>query len=119
VSVDFLVKKPIPNLRVFIDILDYQSELVFRSFHDDDFDTPEKLAEGLYRSTARIPPDLLAPQQYTLRIGATVYGSHNCTGNHICIPFRLFQEGRVNRAYSYEVYLGKVAPLINWHTEQI
>lgn len=118
VIIKFKIKKSTANLRVFFDLLDNQENLIFRSFHDGDYSDVEMLPPGEYYSRAVIPGDFLAPQKHLLRIGATIFGSHSCTGNHLVFPFQLHSMGRVNRAYTYEVNLGSIAPLIEWETRQ-
>lgn len=118
IGVQYLIKKQAANLRVFFDLLDNQDNLIFRSFHDCDYGSVTLLAPGTYRSNTLIPGDLLAPQKYVIRIGATIFGSHSCTGDHLVFPFQLYKNGRVNRAYAEEVYLGLIAPLIAWKTHQ-
>lgn len=117
ISIRYQIKKSAANLRIFFDILDDSEVLMFRSFHDCDSDNAEMIEPGFYCSEATVPADFLAPLKYFIRIGATIFGSHSCTGNHVLFPFRLYQSGRVNRAYTYEVYLGKFAPLIEWETD--
>jgi lipopolysaccharide transport system ATP-binding protein len=114
VSISYLVKKSSANLRVFFDLLDENEALLFRNFHDCDYDLPKILPPGNYCSEVVIPANFLAPIKYKIRIGATIFGSRSCTGNHLMLPLKLYQNGRVNRAYTYEVYLGQLAPLLEW-----
>lgn len=119
VTIRFKIKKSAANLRVFFDLLDNQENLIFRSFHDGDYSDVDILPPGEYCSRVVIPENFLAPQKHLLRIGATIFGSHSCTGNHLVLPFQLNSKGRVNRAYTYEVNLGSISPLIEWETRQI
>lgn len=116
ITVKFRIKKSASNLRLFFDLLNEYESLIFRSFHDCDYDRPMTLEPGEYSTTAVIPANFLAPLKYYLRIGATIFGSHSCTGNHLVVPLKIQHGGRVNRAYNYEVYLGEIAPLIEWKT---
>ena len=52
VSVNYRVKKSAPNLRIFFDVLDEYENLVFRSFHDGDYDSQQNFEAGEYSSEA-------------------------------------------------------------------
>ena len=83
VSVDiyYQVLKKTTGLRIFIDLLDEDQNLLFRSFHDEDEDGIVVMHPGRYRSQVTIPADLLAPTRYELCVLATVFNER------MCIPY--------------------------------
>ena len=66
----------VSGLRVFFDLCDTDGDgiILFRSFHDDDAERVPVAMPGRYVSRATIPPNLLSPRRYELRIHA---GIHN------------------------------------------
>jgi lipopolysaccharide transport system ATP-binding protein len=107
------------GLRVYFDLCDEDQERLIRSFHDDDADAVAVVPPGRYRSTATIPADLLAPQEYQLILRATVHGVRNLTGDGVTIPIAVTGTSRINRAYPLEPVRAKLQPFIPWRTEEL
>lgn len=120
VSIEYEVLQETVGLRVFLDLLDEDEVLLFRTFQDDDEDTSAAIAPGRYRSTARIPALLLAPRIYTLAARATVHNVRMCQGSE-GLPMRLevLPTGRLNRAYPHEPIRGRLQPWIPWETTRV
>lgn len=117
VEIVYEVLEAAVGLRVYLDLCDEGEMLLFRTFHDDDADAAPLVQPGRYRSTARIPARLLAPQDYTLIVRATIHNVRNCQGD-AGIPLRLQVQatGPLNRAYPEEPIRGKLQPAIPWET---
>ena len=69
----YVVLQRTTGLRIFLDLLDEEMNLLFRSFHDDDEDQIIAAESGAYISRVSIPADLLAPKDYYIAINAGIY----------------------------------------------
>ena len=119
VSIDYEVKQRTSNFRIYLDILDRNGTLLIKSFHDCDFSEPTVAKPGRYTSRVVIPGDFLAPKEYILRIGATIFGNCELSGPGFSFAINVCKAGRVNRAYALNVEVGKLAPLLNWETKKV
>jgi lipopolysaccharide transport system ATP-binding protein len=117
---EYEVKKRTANFRLYLDILDNQGTLLIKSFHDCDSPKATIAEPGTYISEVIIPSDFLAPREYLLRIGATVFGDRQLAGQEgLCIPINVRKTSRINRGYTLEVEVGKLAPLLPWETKRV
>ena len=73
VDVCYRVLNKTTGLRVFIDVLDDNQTLLFRTFHDEDGGGISVMPPGSYQSRMTIPADLLAPTRYHVCVLATVF----------------------------------------------
>jgi hypothetical protein len=120
VDISYQVLRKTTGLRVFIDLLDEEQNLLFRSFHDEDGDGIAVMSPGHYRSQLTIPADLLAPTRYQLCVLATVFNDRMCIPYPgLVFPLDIERTGRNNRAYFMEPIRGKLAPIIYWQTSFI
>lgn len=117
IGIDYRVLKKTTGLRVFLDLVDEEENLLFRTFHDEDGDGIAATEPGCYRSEATIPADLLSPTCYQLRVLATVFNERMCIPYPgLVFPLEVERTGRSNRAYVGEPVRGKLAPFIPWRT---
>jgi lipopolysaccharide transport system ATP-binding protein len=108
----------VSGLRVFFDLCDTDGSILFRSFHDDDAEHVPVALPGRYVSRASIPPNLLSPRAYELRIHAGIHNVRSLIPEPgIRVPLIVTATGRVNRAYVNDSIRGKLAPSIPWVTE--
>jgi lipopolysaccharide transport system ATP-binding protein len=120
IDVYYRVMKKTTGLRVFIDVLDNEQMLLFRSFHDGDGDGIGVMHPGFYRSQMTIPADLLAPKRYHVCVLATVFNERMCIPYPgLVLSLEVERTGRNNRAYFMEPIRGKIAPYIPWTTSII
>jgi hypothetical protein len=77
------------------------------------------VAAGEYRARAVIPARILAPRQYALRLGATLFNVRSCTGNGIILPVMVETTTGVNRAYPQEPIRAKLQPMIAWENMRV
>jgi len=110
----FEVFKPAPNLRILVDLLDARNQWVFRTFHDSDASTGSQFMPGQYEAALTLPADLLCPTEYTLRIGAAIYGDRRCTPEYLHVPIHVTHTGRVDRAYPAHHAYGSLLPRLPW-----
>ncbi len=107
------------GLRVLFDVCDEDFNILIRSFHDDDADVIPTTEPGRYVSVAEIPPDLLAPREYTLRIHGTIFNVRMCTGPGLTIPLSVERTSTVNRAYMHEEIRSKLQVRLAWKTRPL
>lgn len=120
ISVDYQVLQKTTGLRVFLDLVDEEENLLFRTFHDEDADGIVAMQPGRYRSEATIPADILSPTRYQLRVLATVFNDRMCIPYPgLVLPLEIERTGRSNRAYLGEPVRGKLAPYIPWQTTAV
>ncbi|MBW2286948.1 MAG: hypothetical protein JRG90_03900, partial [Deltaproteobacteria bacterium] len=120
ISMSYRVFEETRGLRVYFDCCDAEETLLFRSFHDEDRDAIPTLTPGAYRSRVVIPADLLGPTTYRLVFRATIYNQRSLVPpNGIPVLLKVEQAGRYNRAYLGDTFRGKIAPCLDWKTEQL
>jgi hypothetical protein len=115
IRMDYEVLMPTSGLRVFIDVLDENRDLLIRSFHDEHADAVATVPAGRYRSVAEIPANLLANRTYWLHLQATIHNLRPLAGEGILLPLDV-QRSSINRAYPHEPNRAKLQPWINWRT---
>ena len=110
VEIKYKVKKRTSNFRVYLDLVDSQGILLLKSFHDCDSSESTIAEPGIYISEVNIPSDFLAPKDYVFRIGATVFGDRQLAGQDgLCIDMSVRKTSRINRGYTLDVEVGKIA----------
>lgn len=119
VQVEYIVRQEMHGMRVLIDLLGKNDELLFRTFHDDSVELIPTVKPGRYISTAIIPANFLSPITYTLHIQATVHNVRMLSAHGVRFPLAVANTGVVNRAYVGDPIRGLLAPLIAWQTEQL
>ncbi|MDT8272825.1 MAG: ABC transporter ATP-binding protein [Desulfomonilia bacterium] len=108
----------IRDFRIYFDICDEDGTILIRSFHDEHEDNKNVFLPGTYRSTAIIPPYLLAPKNYLLIIRATIHNQRNLIPDGIKIILTIDNSAGINRAYPNEPIRSKIMPFIQWETNQ-
>ncbi|HXV37728.1 MAG TPA: ABC transporter ATP-binding protein [Myxococcota bacterium] len=120
IAIAYRVLERTRGLRVYFDCCDMEQTLLFRSFHDGDCDEIPTLAPGAYRSRVVIPENLLGPTSYRLIFRATIYNQRSLTPpGGVSAVINVVQAGRYNRSYVGDTFRGKIAPCLEWKTEQI
>jgi lipopolysaccharide transport system ATP-binding protein len=105
------------GLRVYFDLCDDESNLLVRSYHDDDADSMPVSVPGRYRAVAEIPGHFLAPRDYHLAVRANIFCIRELIGDGVPIVLQVQQNGRINRAYSSDAVRSKLQPQIPWSME--
>jgi lipopolysaccharide transport system ATP-binding protein len=105
------------GFRVYIDLLDEELNLLFRSFHDNDADGIPLTDQGTYVSQVSIPADMLAPKEYFVKISACIFNVRTILPlDGILIPISVQNSGNYNKAYASDTIRGKLAPVLQWKT---
>jgi len=119
IIISYSVFEVIKNFRIYIDILDSQGMILIKNFHDCDCSEPTVIEPGLYTSKVIIPSNFLAAKKYIIKVGATIFGSHEIAGDGVNINIAVIKEGLVNRGYISDVEIGLLAPLFSWENRKI
>jgi lipopolysaccharide transport system ATP-binding protein len=119
ISVKYKVKQQTSGLRVFVDILDNQENLLVRSFNDALEKEIPLVEPGEYISTLTIPKDFLGTSEYIFRVYGTIFNVRNIVQDGISFKFNVERTGINNRAYFSEPIRGKVAPVWAWKVDKL
>jgi lipopolysaccharide transport system ATP-binding protein len=120
IKIKYQVRKSTAGLRVFVNLLDLDDNLIFRTFHDEKGNEVPTMEPGEYSSTAIIPANVFGPIDYKLCINAGIYNVRNLLPHGgICIPFKVGLTSDYNRAYSNDSFRGKLALSIKWDTKKL
>jgi lipopolysaccharide transport system ATP-binding protein len=120
ISVRYCIKRSVKQLRVFIDMLDDQGGILFRSFHDEDTDGISHMMPGIYVSKVVIPGSILAAFPHMLCVKAGIFGvRYTLPEEGICIPLHVEQTSSYNRAYVGDRFVGRLALVLKWEINKI
>ena len=118
IEIRYSVLKRTTGMRVYFDLLDDERNILIRTFHDDDAEAIGTMKPGHYLSTATIPPGLLAPRAYEVRVHAGIFNVRSCVGEGIGIPLTVQATSGVNRGYPQDTIRSKLQPKIPWRTKR-
>jgi len=118
-NIEYAVLQQTTGLRVFFDLLDDEDNILIRSFHDEDAEAIPTMEPGQYISGAAIPPNLLAPKNYEVRVRAGIFNARSCVGEGVRIPLRVQAGGRINRGYPEDTIRSKFQLRIPWSTSVV
>jgi hypothetical protein len=119
VKVHYRAKQRATSLRIFMDILDDEENILIRTFHDEHGDGRPVTEAGEYQVEAEFPADLLGPHTYELRVGATVHNVRRCMGLGVGVKMQIVSTNGINRAYHEQPCYGKLRPRIEWNFERL
>lgn len=120
IIISYDVNEKISGLRVFVELYDCQENLLFRSYHDEDYDAIPTMDAGSYISSVAIPRDWLAPSSYVIRVQSGIFNERRCLpSSAINIPIIVAHTGRYNRAYLGDTIVGKFAFSLKWSTHKM
>jgi lipopolysaccharide transport system ATP-binding protein len=108
-----------PGLRVFVDVLDEEENLLIRTFHDENVETAMITPPRRYLSVCAIPANILAPRNYEILVQAKIHNVRMCTGAGVRIPLCVISSNEINRAYPHEPIRSKIQPIIHWETSNL
>jgi lipopolysaccharide transport system ATP-binding protein len=107
------------GFRVFLDFCDDMGSVVFRTFHDEDSEGIMSLEPGKYFSKIVLPPNILAPITYDIKLMFGIHTIRMLPPHDIAIRIGVEQTGTYNRAYSGLYTGGKVCLSIPWTINKI
>ena len=114
VMLEINVKEKQRDLRVYIDVLDSEGNLLFRSFNDEKSENNELLALGEHSYTIGFPARLFAPKSYQFIANATIYNVRNCLGDGLSIEVNFCQSYRHNSLYPNEPIRSQLLTDLTW-----
>lgn len=118
VTIKYQVKNEIIGLRIFVDMLDSQETILFRSFHDENHAEIVSMMPGYYESKLTIPSGILAPFQHFICVKSGVFGIRYTTPEvGVRIPIEVEHTSNYNRAYPGDKIVGCLALSLNWNIE--
>ncbi len=116
IEIRYTVLRRTKGLRVYFDLCDEERNVLVRSFHDEDADAASVAEPGAYGATATLPPDLLAPKVYELRVSGTIHNVRSIPPGGVGVPLPVEASNGLNRAYPQEPIRAKLQPRIAWRT---
>jgi lipopolysaccharide transport system ATP-binding protein len=116
IGIDFIIKEKTIGFRLFIDLVDNQDTLIFRSFYDENDSNSSTILSGTYKSFVQIPPDLLGPTFYEIRIQAGIFNQRMCIPmDEVKIGFKV-ENLKYSKVYLTDTFRQKIAPILKWDT---
>ncbi|MFC1497525.1 ABC transporter ATP-binding protein [Verrucomicrobiota bacterium] len=119
VEIRYSVLRQTSGLRVYVDIMDEDENVLIRTFHDENADEIPVVREGEYLSRAIIPKNLLAPHTYNIVLRGTIFNGRPLTGEGIRFLLRVEKSTSINSAYAIEPCRAKLQPEIQWTTKTL
>ncbi len=118
IQLTYKVKKKVLGLRVGFELQTQEGLIIFRSFHDDNYEELELIKEGLYCALAKIPANLLSPKEYVINIAIGVHNYRWIVYNNCLLKIDSSGVTSFNKPYGY-IHEGLLMPLINWENTSI
>jgi lipopolysaccharide transport system ATP-binding protein len=118
IEISYSVMERTRGLRVLFDLLDDDQNILLSSHHDDYAQSICTVEPGEYVSTAVIPPDLLAPRRYEVRIDARIGKGRWLTDNGVGIPITVEASNDINQVF-HDWLRPRLQPRIPWQTVQL
>jgi len=119
IRMTYEARRRIEGLRVYFDLCDEVQDILVRSFHDETARRPSAIEPGVYTAEATIPPELLAPRNYTLILRATIYNVRPLTGDGLSVNLKVRHACRLNQAYPGDPVRAKFQPYIPWDHRKV
>ena len=114
---EYEIKEEVQGLRVYFDLCDEDGDILVRSFHDENDEVAAVARKGRYRSTARIPANLLSPREYLLFVRVGIHNVRDIYSDGLAVPLTVERTSLINRAYPNDPVRSKLQPFIRWQTE--
>jgi lipopolysaccharide transport system ATP-binding protein len=116
----YQVKRRVSGLRIYMELLDRDKHVIFRSNHDDLAEAIITTEQGQYVSEMILPANWLAPLPYFLRLGALVNSTLEnyrvCTPGGLTIPFDVKASNTINSIRTGIVIQAMLQPAFEWVT---
>ncbi len=102
-------------LRIGFDIINAKTgTIVFRSFHDDHYDSIKAINQGIYETKALIPENLFLEGEYMLSVSIGVHNVRWIIYDNIKISFSYYNIKGINKLYISDHRPGIINPFIEW-----
>jgi lipopolysaccharide transport system ATP-binding protein len=114
----YSVLRDTPGFHLCISVFDVEGTLLIETIHNGHCDEPPVVKAGDYVSRVSFPAELFAARSYDVGILPSIAYVRNCWPRPLLIPFVVEASGKVNQAYPGYSTPAKLAPLLEWKTEQ-
>ncbi|MBC7850816.1 MAG: ATP-binding cassette domain-containing protein [Chitinophagaceae bacterium] len=109
----------VTGFRAFLDFCDDMGVTIFRTFHDEDREGIMSLEAGRYVSKIIIPPNILAPIIYDIKLLFGIHTIRMLPPHELVIRINVEQTGDYNKSYSGQFTGGKVCLSLPWTINKI
>lgn len=117
VAINYAVKKASLGLRIGFDVINNETEeLIFRTFHDEQFDEIIETKVGTYASVVTIPANLLNEGSYSISLSIGIHNVRWIVYQHVKCNFKLNNINGINKIYA-EKTPGSIKPALQWITK--
>lgn len=102
-------------LRIGFDIVNLKTgTVIFRTFHDDHFESISYINKGIYESKALIPANLFLEGEYLLSVSIGIHNVRWIIYDTIKIPFSYLNIDGINKIYIDDHRPGIINPFVEW-----
>lgn len=103
-------------LRIGFDIVNLKTgTVIFRTFHDDHFESISYINKGIYESKALIPANLFLEGEYLLSVSIGIHNVRWIIYDTIKIPFSYLNIDGINKIYIDDHRPGIINPFVEWN----
>lgn len=114
IKIDFVVLKETANLRLYVDLIDSDENVLIRTFHDDGASKKSVFKTGAYNAKVLVPKNLLSPRNYSFSIGLTIHNMRSCLSGNIRIPVSVASRAAISNNYPDSPVVGKLSIPLLW-----
>jgi lipopolysaccharide transport system ATP-binding protein len=119
-KIDYEIKEDIDGFRLFVGIEDDLSQVICKSFFDEENKNGTVIKKGQYSSILKIPANLLLEGSYIFKIHAGVHNQRVLNPKDgIILAVDLLETGKLYRKQYPKSFAGNVTLPIEWHTKSI
>jgi hypothetical protein len=115
----YSVFRDTPGFHICVSVFDVEGTLLIETIHNGHSEEPPVVKAGDYLSRVSFPADFFAAHAYDVGILPSIANVRNCWPRPLLIPFAVEASGKVNQAYPGYSTPAKLAPLLEWKTEQL
>jgi lipopolysaccharide transport system ATP-binding protein len=117
-QISFLVKRDVRDLLIFIRLCDQEENFIFHSVSGGCNESLADFSHGEYKARLTIPDNYLAPRNYLLQIGASIYKKRRCLPEWLGVNLNVVQTGCVDRACP-DIAPGLLLPQLPWEVVRL
>jgi lipopolysaccharide transport system ATP-binding protein len=114
IEIDFTVLEEKSNLRLYIDVIDTQGVVLFRTFNDELCERKIKIKKGFHTYKIEMPEKLFSPGEYQFLIKATFHNEFSVWGNGLSVFVKFDQSYPYSLTYPDAPIIGSILPAIKW-----
>jgi lipopolysaccharide transport system ATP-binding protein len=117
VSIGYTIKKAVLGLRIGFDVINNETEeLIFRTFHDEQYEEIIETAIGTYTSVVAIPANLLNEGNYSISLSIGIHNVRWIVYQSIKANVKINNINGINKIYAEKIP-GSIKPALQWVTD--